>query len=187
MWNGIKIDGKLYKAHYSEGALTNYEEGTLTIYAKEYSRFPKIEGLTIYNDSDIMTDYFEEDQIRVTPDNVFYNQVQGAISKANKHYNKKGDTMKISAEILEKRKSAKVKRKGFLYNSHRIYFMECKGKDVSFDRWRIAGYYAGHFAETVFLNSETEYNEFIKNHKAACYSDYSEFRIDADLYLKKIV
>ena len=88
MWNGIKIDGKLYKAHYSGGSLINHPEGTLTIYAKGYSRFPKIEGLTIYNDSDIMTDYFEEDQIRVTPDNVFYSQVKEAISKANAHYDK---------------------------------------------------------------------------------------------------
>ena len=100
MWNGIKIDGKLFKAHYSDGSLTNHPEGTLTIYAKRYRPFPEIPGLNVQNDSDMMTDYFENDRIRVTPDNVFYNQVKEAISKANAHYDKiRGGKMKIEDKM----------------------------------------------------------------------------------------
>lgn len=92
MWNGIKVDGELYRAHYSMG---NYWEssgipqGTITIYAKNYGSFPAIEGLTIENDSDLMTDYFETDRIRVYPDNRWYNEVKSACEKMNEHIEKR--------------------------------------------------------------------------------------------------
>jgi hypothetical protein len=80
MYNGIKVDGTLYKGHYSKG--TTYNADTITIYAKDYSvDFPKIEGLNIINESDSMTDYFEKDHIRVEPTNKFHKEVYQAWGK----------------------------------------------------------------------------------------------------------
>lgn len=82
MYNGIKVDGKLYKGWYSLGGYRDMPEGTITIYAKEYGdHFPTIDGLQIENNTDIMTDYFEKDRIRVTPDNKWYHQVLEAYNK----------------------------------------------------------------------------------------------------------
>lgn len=89
MWNGIKVDGKLYRAFYSDGQLINHPAGTITIYGRDYKSFPKIAGLTIHNNSDSMTDYFETDTIRVTPDNVHYAAVRKAIEANREHYAKR--------------------------------------------------------------------------------------------------
>ena len=88
MWNGIKADGKLYKAWYNKSSLINYPKDVITIYAKEYKSFPKVKGLTIENDSDLMTDYHEKDRIRVTPDNPYYEKVLEAYQKQEKHHQK---------------------------------------------------------------------------------------------------
>jgi hypothetical protein len=81
MYNGIKVDGILYKASYSLLKSSKYPEGTITIYAREYIGFPSIEGLQIENDTDLMTDYFDKDRIRVTPNNKYYPQVLEAYNK----------------------------------------------------------------------------------------------------------
>jgi len=86
LWNGIKPDGKLYRASYSPGELINQPAETITIYAKDYERFPAIEGLTVENDSDLMTDYHAKDLIRVTPDNIHYPAVKAALDAENRHY-----------------------------------------------------------------------------------------------------
>lgn len=85
MYNGIKVDGKLYKAWYSKGRLiSNPDEGIITIYARDYTRLPNIEGLNVQNDTDIMTDYFDSDKIRVVPSNKWYSQVHEAYEKQEK-------------------------------------------------------------------------------------------------------
>lgn len=89
VWNGIKIENKLYRFHYSDGKLMNYPEGTLTMYAKDYNSMPDIEGLTVHNDSDMRTDYFEKDRIRITPGNKFYDQVKTAMALSGAHYDKR--------------------------------------------------------------------------------------------------
>lgn len=81
MYNGIKVNGKLYRAWYSLGGYRNMPEGTITIYAKDYNIFPRVEGLQIENNTDYMTDYFEKDRIRVKPDNKWYPQVLEAYNK----------------------------------------------------------------------------------------------------------
>jgi len=100
-YNGIKLDGKLYKGWYSKGNYrkdSNIPDGTITIYAKDYEDFPKIEGLNIVNNSDSMIDYFEKDRIRVEPTNQYYLSVykawkkqeekkQRTIEKRNAKYN----------------------------------------------------------------------------------------------------
>jgi len=85
MWNGIKVDGQLYRAWYSGSKLINYPEGTITIYAKNYKHFPAISGLTIQNDSDIRSDYCENDRIRITPENSHYPAVLEALRKLKEH------------------------------------------------------------------------------------------------------
>lgn len=79
MHNGIKVNGKLYRAWYSIGNCRKLAESTISIYAKDYEGFPEIDGLTIKNDTDSMTDYFEKDRIRVTIDNPFYQSVYNAL------------------------------------------------------------------------------------------------------------
>ena len=83
-YNGVKGDeGKLVKCHYSMAELRNYPEGTITIYVKSIlDSFPKIAGLTARNDTDITTDYFEADVVRVTPDNARYAEVLAAHQQA---------------------------------------------------------------------------------------------------------
>ena len=88
MWNGIYVDGILYRCRYSKGNLINYPESTITIYAKEYKPLPKIDGLNIKNDSDMMTDYSEKDRVYVTKENKHYNQVLNACILARAHYDK---------------------------------------------------------------------------------------------------
>lgn len=89
MWNGIKVDGKLHKCWYSISSLTNFPAGTITIYGKNYAALPAIEGLTVENDSDGMTDYFENDRIRVLPGNKYYAEVKAAYEKQTEHNEKR--------------------------------------------------------------------------------------------------
>lgn len=87
-YNGIKANGgKLQKAHFSKGNLAawarekyGYDEHTITIYARGYVGFSAEvrELFTVENDTDTMTDYFDEDKIRVKKDHPLYAQVLGA-------------------------------------------------------------------------------------------------------------
>lgn len=80
-YNGIKVNnGKLQKCWYSKGALHSYPEDTITIYAREYCRFSKEirEVFAVKNDSDSMSDYFENDTIRVIPSHPMYKAVKNA-------------------------------------------------------------------------------------------------------------
>jgi hypothetical protein len=86
MYNGLKTeDGVLHKAWYSIGRLTNAPEGTITIYARTYRALPKVEGLVVENNTEIQSDYFETDTIRVTPDNPHYPAVLTAYQKQQAH------------------------------------------------------------------------------------------------------
>ncbi len=86
VWNGIKADGHLYRAWYSRSKLINYPEGTITIYGRDYyPHFPAIDGLTVHNDTEILTDYHETDRMRVTPDNHHYPAVLAAYEKQEAH------------------------------------------------------------------------------------------------------
>ena len=88
VWNGIKVDGELYKCWYSGSDLVGFPKGTITIYGKNYKDLPRIEGLNVQNDSDSMTDYFENDRIRVTPDNKWFEEVKKAYAQQNEHRTK---------------------------------------------------------------------------------------------------
>lgn len=91
-WNGIKAtDGKLNRCFFSNGALLHHPAGTITIYSKEYSHFHKeiYEAFEVENDSDMMTDYFEKDRIRVLPTHPLYQSVLCAMHLQEKHNEKR--------------------------------------------------------------------------------------------------
>lgn len=87
-WNGIKENGgKLQKCWYSDGPFTSHPAGTITIYARDYNRFSAgvNEAFAVLNDTDMQTDYFETDRIRVTPSHALYAQVQAACASQAAH------------------------------------------------------------------------------------------------------
>ena len=90
VYNGIKNTetGELFKAWYSKGCHKDGDE-VITIFGKNYKDLPIIEGLTIENETDIMTDYFENDRIQVYPENKFYNEVLKGWEKQEEHNKKK--------------------------------------------------------------------------------------------------
>jgi len=69
-----------------------------------------------------------------------------------------------------------MERKGFMHEKTRIFFIEGRGKDISFERWRVSLYYAPHYAKTYFLETEKEYHDFITTNQRKCYLDYGLFR-----------
>lgn len=92
-WNGIKgSDKKLQRVFYSDGALMNSPAGTITIYGRDYRSFSAEirDAFKVENDSDMMTDYFEQDRIRVTPDHPLFDQVKIALQAREAHYAKRG-------------------------------------------------------------------------------------------------
>lgn len=74
-WNGIKVDGKLHLVSISDH-MDN--DGTITIYGKDYAGVPRIEGLSITNDTDSQTDYFCNDVARVSTKSLHYQAVLSA-------------------------------------------------------------------------------------------------------------
>lgn len=90
-WNGIKEDGgKLQGCHYSEGVLINHPAGTITIYGKRYRGFSAgvHAAFIVENNSDSMTDYFENDTIRVEPSHPLYAAVRAAVIAQRAHNDK---------------------------------------------------------------------------------------------------
>ena len=75
------IGDHTYEQKTSDILLNVADKETIAIYAREYSRLPKIEGLTVLNDSDIMTDYFEQDRAYIEPSNPLFTQVQIAYNQ----------------------------------------------------------------------------------------------------------
>lgn len=94
LWNGIKVDGKLYRCSYGIGPYTiasNIPNGTVCVYAKDYRGFPNLEeaGIETINESDPQTDYFEKDRFYVYPDSFHYNNARNAYNKMIEHIDRK--------------------------------------------------------------------------------------------------
>jgi hypothetical protein len=105
-YNGIKAsdtDNKLQKAWYSNGPLNGYPEGTLTIYAREYTGFSAEvnEQFTVENDSDHYTDYFDKDKIRVKPDHPMHAQVLAAYN--DQQAKREAQTVRLDAKRAARR------------------------------------------------------------------------------------
>jgi hypothetical protein len=97
-WNGIKANGgKLQKAHFTKGNFTpeamakyGFDNDTITVYNRSYIRFTQEirEVFTVVNESDMVTDYFETDRIRVKKDHPLYAQVLKAFYAQEEHNQK---------------------------------------------------------------------------------------------------
>lgn len=93
-WNGIKDakGAKLQRAWYSlmgdQGSVSGrFPAGTITVYAKGYAGFSdKVRAcFEVENDTDLMTDYFDEDTVRVIPAHPLYPQVRKAWEAQEAH------------------------------------------------------------------------------------------------------
>lgn len=75
-WNGIKVDGgELIRCGYSLG------DGSVTIYERGYKDLPR-DLLPVVNESDSMTDYFENDRATLRADHPLYKYFRFAAMKA---------------------------------------------------------------------------------------------------------
>ena len=88
-YNGVREDGKLNRCYFSKGPYrleSGLVDETITIYARD-SRFGKEmrELFVVENDTDIMTDYFEDDRVSVSPDHPLYARVNAAWEKSRAH------------------------------------------------------------------------------------------------------
>ena len=74
---GLKANGKYYPCFYSSAK--NNLNGNATIYIKSYDSLPKeaYSLLQIENNTDMQTDYFEKDRIRIPPSSEFFKIVEG--------------------------------------------------------------------------------------------------------------
>lgn len=80
-WNGIKIDGgKLIRCFYS---LDNNAENapSVSISARDYDHLPR-DLFEVRNDTDIYTDYFDNDSTYITPEHPLYKYFRYAAAKA---------------------------------------------------------------------------------------------------------
>lgn len=99
LWNGIKSNGKLHRAWYSDGCLVGYPHGTLTIYAKDYSGFnAEIRAaFDVQNATDYSTDYFEKDKIRLLPDHPLHATIAVLIATNKARDEKRYEKRKAAA------------------------------------------------------------------------------------------
>jgi hypothetical protein len=71
-----------------------------------------------------------------------------------------------------------IKTEGYKHNQRIIFFIDPRGKDISFGRWRVHLYYHPNYAETFFLNSQEEYEKYLSKHEPLCYESYEKFCSD---------
>ena len=77
-WNGIKDErGRIQLCSYSNAPLISYPAGTITIYKRDYKPFSAgvREAFSVENQSELQSDYFEKDRIRVMPSHPLHEQV----------------------------------------------------------------------------------------------------------------
>jgi len=104
MYNGIKVGGKLYRGWFAKsgyvrnGSVCN---DTITFYAKSSTpNLPRKIGLYVENDSDITTDYFDNDRVHFAPEHNLYQDVLAAWKKAEIRRSEK--VVKNETVFLEK-------------------------------------------------------------------------------------
>lgn len=81
---GIKFDDIYYPVSYSQGNFSpesGIPEESITIYNNVYKPFPKTDDLCIINNTEIETDYFEQDKIIVQPSNKYYDEINKIVEK----------------------------------------------------------------------------------------------------------
>ena len=93
-WNGVKLNGELQKFYFSMNG-----ENVSFIDNERYGRatMPKECGMVVINNSDSMTDYFEEDHGTITPEHPLYRFFKNAAQAYTLH------RAKANVKWLEKR------------------------------------------------------------------------------------
>lgn len=67
-------------------------------------------------------------------------------------------------------------REGFNWGGKQIFYVEAKGKDVSFNRWRVCFYYAPCLAHTEFFETQDGYDAFLAEAAKHTFPTYAEYR-----------
>ena len=92
------------------------KEETIKLYMEGYKNTPHIVGIEILNDSDVMTDYFEEDTVLIHRDSPYYEEASKACKAANIHDAKRA--VKWAEKIW--RKKSEQDMKNFIGGSWKI-------------------------------------------------------------------
>ena len=101
MWNGIKVNGKLFPAWYS------WHSGPrrLTVAAKKHDGFPaEVRAeFAVTNNSDSMTDFFDKDRIRIRPEHPRFAEALAALKleEAYEAKNRAKRTERAKAKKIE--------------------------------------------------------------------------------------
>lgn len=97
-WNGIKVNGgELVKCYYG------YSGDELTISARDYKDLPR-EYFQVINESDGMSDYFEQDHTSITPDHPLFKFFHHAALKGiatGRSYRKMAETQAAEWATME--------------------------------------------------------------------------------------
>ena len=117
MYNGIKINGKLVKGHWSKGSYTN--EALYCFYADSCFSRELREAFSVKNESDIMTDYFETDKIYFFAGDKYLKEVESSFKQ------QEIKNLKNKIKRLEKEKT---KRPLYFEDYLKQEYEECKRK-----------------------------------------------------------
>lgn len=82
---GIKVNGEYFPCFYSPAK--NNLNGNATIYIRSYKSLPGEcrKELHVENNTNLMTDYFEKDRIRIPPTSPYFKQVEELATKPTRH------------------------------------------------------------------------------------------------------
>lgn len=81
-WNGIRIDGgKMIRCYYSLDNDCTVKGDCVSISARDYADLPR-DLLPVHNDTDLYTDYYDNDRATLTPDHPLYKYFRYAAMKA---------------------------------------------------------------------------------------------------------
>ena len=82
-WNGLKVNGELIRCGYSYRNNTDNSD-SITIYAKDYRSLPR-DLFVVQNDTDVYTDYFDNDSTTLFPGHPLYKYALYAWYKCQAH------------------------------------------------------------------------------------------------------
>jgi hypothetical protein len=113
--NGLYVrqdDGtfKLHGIHYSKDGRHDKRE-CVTLFARNYSRIPAGFALDVVNNSDSMTDYFEDDRATVYPDHPLYKVFRAAADGAKPYTLTEKDVETLKAYTDAKNAAEEARRK----------------------------------------------------------------------------
>jgi len=88
LWNGIKVNGQLYRCYYSLGNLHHYPADTISGYARDYHSFPKEVRACFHveNNTEYQSDYFDNDRLRICSNHPLYSLAKQAYEACEQHH-----------------------------------------------------------------------------------------------------